>query len=92
MLAAQPAGQDVAFRAHGTLSLIGRKHSIEIAGTLAQPDAAALARLGPAGSILIVKATFSIAIKDTALASDAGDFDGDLIPIAVSLVLRHTGG
>jgi polyisoprenoid-binding protein YceI len=91
VLAAQPAGRDVAFRAHGTLSLIGRKHSIEIAGTLAQPDEAALARLGLTGSILIVKATFSIAIKETALAADAGDFDGDLIPIAVSLVLRHTG-
>ena len=92
VLAAQPAGRDVAFRAHGTLSLIGRKHSIEVAGTLAQPDEAALARLGLTGSILIVKATFSIAIKETALASNAGDFNGDRIPIAVSLVLRHTGG
>jgi polyisoprenoid-binding protein YceI len=93
VLAAQPEGRDgLAFRAHGTLSLIGRKHSIEIAGTLAQPDEAALARLGLTGSILIVKATFSISIKETALAADAGDFDGDLIPIAVSLVLRHTGG
>jgi polyisoprenoid-binding protein YceI len=91
VLAAQPAGRDaVAFSAHGTLSLIGRKHSIEIAGTLVQPDDAARARLGLTGSILLVKATFSIAIKETALAADAGDFDGDLIPIAVSLVLRHT--
>ena len=29
-------------------------------------------------------------IKETALAPDAGDFDGDRIPIHVSLVLRHT--
>jgi hypothetical protein len=39
-----------------------------------------------------VKAAFSIALKDTALASHAGSFDADVIPISVSLVLRHTGG
>ncbi len=93
VLAAQPAGTNgVAFRAHGTLSLIGRKHSIEIVGTLVRADAAALARLALTGSILLVKATFSISIKDTALAAHASAFDGDLIPISVSLVLRYTGG
>ena len=81
----------VDFRAHGTLSLIGRKQSIEIAGTLEQPDTA-LTRLGLTGSIMLVKATFSIAIKDTALAAKAGDFGGDSIPISVSLVMGHTGG
>jgi len=92
VLAAQPAGAGVAFSARGTLTLIGRTHSIAIAGTLERPDDAALARLGLTGSILLVKATFSIAIKDTALAANATAFDGDVIPIAVSLVLSHTGG
>jgi len=92
VLATQPAGDGVAFSARGTLTLIGRTHAIAIAGTLKPADAAALARLGLTGSILLVKATFSIAIRDTALAANAKDFDGDDIPISVSLVLRHTGG
>ncbi len=84
------APRTLAFRARGTLSLIGRLHAIELAGTVAQPDAAGLARLGLTGAILVVAATFSIRIADTALADDAGDFHGDRIPIAVSLVLRRT--
>jgi polyisoprenoid-binding protein YceI len=92
VLATQPTGVDgVAFTARGTLSLIGRTHSIAIAGTLKLADDAALARLGLTGAVLLVKATFSIAIKETALAANAKDFDGDVIPISVSLVLRHTG-
>ena len=93
LLAAQPAGAEgVLFTAHGTLSLVGRTHSITIAGTLKLADQAALERLHLTGTILLVKATFSIAIKETALASHAGSFDADIIPISVSLVLRHTGG
>lgn len=92
VLAAQPSGKGgVAFRAGGTLSLIGRTHAIEIAGTLEAADDAARARLGLTGSVLLVKATFSIAIHDTALAASAKAFDGDVIPIAVSLVLRRAG-
>ncbi len=92
VLATQPAGMDdVAFSARGTLSLIGRTHSIAIAGTLKRADDAALTRLGLTGPVLLVTATFSIAIQETALAADAKDFDGDVIPISVSLVLRHTG-
>jgi polyisoprenoid-binding protein YceI len=93
LLAAEPAGaQGVVFTAHGTLSLVGRTHSITIAGTLKLADQAALERLHLTGTILLVKATFSIAIKETALASHAGSFDADVIPISVSLVLRHTRG
>lgn len=75
------------------LSVMLLEFSTELAitGTLARPDDAALARLGLTGSILLVKATFSISIGDTALAANAMAFDGDVIPIAVSLVLRHTG-
>lgn len=79
----------VAFRARGTITLIGRTHEVEVVGTIARPDAAGLARLGLAGDVLIVSAHLSIPIKDTALASDAADFDGDQIPVHVSLLLRR---
>jgi len=93
LIAVSQAGpNNVGFRAHATLGLIGKTHSIEITGTLRKPDATAVARLGLSGEILLVKADFDVVIKETALASDAGDFDGSRIPIQVSLVLRHTGG
>jgi polyisoprenoid-binding protein YceI len=93
VLAASQSGPNtVAFRAHGTLGLIGKTHEIEITGTLKKPDAAALARLGLTGEILLVQADFAVVIKETALASDAKDFDGDRIPVHVSLVMRHTSG
>jgi hypothetical protein len=60
-----------------------------------KPDAAALERLhvtGPGGDVLLIQAEFPVLIKETALAKDAGDFDGDQIPIQVSLVMRHTSG
>jgi len=90
--ATQSGANTVAFRAQGTLGLIGKTHAIEITGTLKKPDAAALARLALSGEILLVQADFAIVIKETALASDASSFDGDRIPIHVSLVLRHTSG
>jgi polyisoprenoid-binding protein YceI len=92
LAASQNGPSTVAFRAHGTLGLIGKSHSIEITGTLKKPDAAALTRLALSGEILLVQADFEIAIKETALAGDAGDFDSDRIPIHVSLVMRHTSG
>jgi len=93
LIAASQAGANtVAFRAHGTLGLIGKTHSIEVSGTLKKPDAAALTRLGLSGEILLVQADFAVVIKETALASDAKTFDGDRIPIQVSLVMRHTSG
>jgi polyisoprenoid-binding protein YceI len=81
--------REVAFRAPGTVQLMGRTHEIEIIGTVAKPDAAALGRLGLVGDILLVQADFALAIKETALAKHAHDLDGDRIPIHVSLVLRH---
>jgi polyisoprenoid-binding protein YceI len=93
LIAATQSGPNtVTFRAHGTLGLIGKTHAVEITGTLKKPDAAALARLGVTGDVLLVQADFAVVIKETALASDAGDFDGDRIPVHVSLVMRHTSG
>jgi polyisoprenoid-binding protein YceI len=96
VIAANQAGAGaIRFRAHGTLGLIGKTHSIEVSGTMKKPDAAALERLhvaGPRGDVLLVQAEFRVVIKETALAKDAGDFDGEQIPIQVSLVMRHTSG
>lgn len=92
LAAGQQGANTVGFRVHGTLGLIGKTHSIEITGTLKRPDAAALQRLNLSGDVLLVQADFAVLIKDTALASDAKDFDGDRIPIHVSLVMRHTSG
>jgi polyisoprenoid-binding protein YceI len=88
--ASQSGSNTVAFRARATLGLIGKTHPVEITGTLRKPDPAALARLGISGEILLVQADLAVVIKETALASDAGDFDGDRIPIHVSLVMRRT--
>lgn len=69
---------------------MGRSHRVDVTGTLAKPDAAALARLGLAGDVLLVQADLALAIHETALAPDAGDFDGDRLPVHVSLVLRRS--
>jgi polyisoprenoid-binding protein YceI len=81
----------VRFRAPGTVHLMGKNHAVEITGSLQKPDVAALGRLGLAGEVLVVQADFALVIRETALAADAGDFDGDRIPIHASLVLRHAG-
>ncbi len=85
----QTSATEVAFRASGTAHLMNKAHAIEITGAMQQPDAAALQRLGLAGDVLVVQADFSLVIAETALAADAHDFDGDRLPIHVSLVLRR---
>ena len=84
----------LAIRVHGTVGLIGRTHEVEVTGSLKTLDAAALQHLGIAGGgdAMLFDGAFSLVIKDTALAPDAGDFDGAKIPVLVSLVLRHTSG
>lgn len=90
--AVRPNGpEEIAFRAPGTVSLMGRTHEVVIAGTLTKLAPAALARLGLSGDVLLVQADLALMIRETALAPDANDFDGDRIPIHVSLVLRHAG-
>jgi len=80
----------VAFRAPGAVSLLGKTQAVEITGTVAKLDPSALARLGLAGVILLVRADLTLPIRDTALAPHSGDFDSDTIPVHVSLLLRHT--
>jgi polyisoprenoid-binding protein YceI len=84
------APRELVFRAPAAVQLMGKTHAVSITGTLVQPDAAALARLGLAGDVLLVQGDFALAIRDTALAKNANDFDGDRISIHVSLVLRRT--
>jgi polyisoprenoid-binding protein YceI len=93
LVAAQQSNPNlVTYRATGKLDFVGKTHDIEVTGTISKPDDAAKARLNLQGTILLVQADLSLVIKETALAPDAGDFDGDRIPVHVSLVLRHTGG
>lgn len=89
LLAARPDAQGIVFSARGTLTLIGRTHPIAITGTARRADPQALERLHLTGTILLVNASFSIAIHDTALAAHADAFDTDVIPISISLVLAH---
>jgi len=89
--ARQETSDRLVFRARGTVDLIGKRHDVEVTGTLGKPDEAARARLGLEGDVMIVVASFALSIRDTALAPDAGDFDGDRLPLSVSLVVRHTG-
>ncbi len=81
---------EIAFRAPGAISLMGRTHAIEIVGTVTKLELAAVARLGLAGDVLLVQADFALPIRETALAKDASDFDGERIPVHLSLVMRHT--
>ena len=84
----QSGPTELAFRAPATVQLMGKPHRVDITGTIVKPDAAALARLGLAGDVLLVQADFALAIHETALAPKAGDLDGDRLPIHVSLVLE----
>lgn len=92
LAASQAAPNAVNFRAHGTVELVGKTHSVEVTGTMRKADAAALARLKLTGDILLVQADFAVLIKESAMAASAGDFGDDKFPIHVSLVMRHTGG
>jgi polyisoprenoid-binding protein YceI len=80
---------ELVFRAPAIVQLMGKTHAVDVTGSLVKPDAAALTRLGLSGDVLLVQADLALAIHETALAPDAGDFDGDRIPIHVSLVLRR---
>jgi polyisoprenoid-binding protein YceI len=89
----QPGGS-VAYSAQGTVELMGRRHPVAVAGTLRAPDAAGRRRLGFAAdeAIFLASAHLEIKIHESKLAPDAGDFDGDVIPIDVQLVLRRAAG
>ena len=85
--ATQTSPEEIAFEAAGVLLLMGGEHAASVVGTLKVADAAAQARLGVTGDVLILRAATSLLISQTALAVDKGSFDADLVPIQVTLVL-----
>jgi polyisoprenoid-binding protein YceI len=91
LLGAQQAEEGIAYRAAGTVELMGMRHPVTVTGLLQGYDAEGRRRLGfaPTDPVMRASAKFEIRIRDTKLAPDAGDFDGDIIPIEVSLVLRR---
>ncbi len=92
LLAARQDGPAlIAFRAAGELDFVGATLTLEITGTLRVLDEAARLRLqlDATTPALLAEADFAIPIGETALAPDAGDFDGDHIPVHVALLLAH---
>ncbi len=81
----------VAYSAEGTVNLMGLRHKVAATGTMRAPDPAARSRLGfqPGDAMFLATARFEVKISESKLAPDKGDFDGDIIPIDVSLVLRR---
>jgi polyisoprenoid-binding protein YceI len=78
----------VAFRARGTLDLIGRTHEVAVTGTVRALDAAAGERLDVDGAALLVRASFVLLLEQTAMGHD-GTFDSDEIPLGITLVMTH---
>jgi len=89
--AARPAGDAIELRANGAVGLAGRRHAVTITGSLRLLDDTARRRLAldPATPAMLLEADLSLPISETVLAADAGDFDGDLIPVHASLILVH---
>ena len=81
----------IAYSAEGTVHLMGLRHRVAATGTMRAPDPAARSRLGfqPGDAMFLATARFEVKISESKLAPDKGDFDGDIIPIDVSLVLRR---
>jgi hypothetical protein len=81
----------VAYRAEGTVELMGSRHPVAVTGLLVPTDEAGRRRLGfaPGDAVFRATAHFELEIRETKLAKDAGDFDGDVLPVDVSLVLRR---
>lgn len=89
--AARPDGDAIALRANGELGLAGKRHPVTVTGKLTLLDDAARRRLtlDPATPAMLLEADLQLAISETVLAPDAGDFDGDTIPVHASLILVH---
>jgi polyisoprenoid-binding protein YceI len=91
ILAAEPRGPGrVGFRAAGRMLVMGTPQVVDVTGELRLLDDAARARLGlGAEPAMIVEADTRLKISETPLAADAGDFDGNEIPVHGSFVLVH---
>jgi polyisoprenoid-binding protein YceI len=84
---------ELAFRAAGSVDVAGTSQDVEISGSLRLLDDAARARLGVAdGPAMLATADFPLLISASGIAFAASDFDGDEIPVHVSLILVHREG
>jgi polyisoprenoid-binding protein YceI len=94
LIGAGPIEGGVAYRAEGAVELMGRRHPVAVTGTLRALDDAGRQRQGFAAGDAVLRATaqFEIKISETKLAPDAADFDGNIIPIEVNLLLRREAG
>lgn len=84
-------GDHLAFRAAGSIALMGAVIPAEVIGKAKVPDAAARARLGLGSEpAFVVEAETEFSIKASPLKADADSFDVDRVPIHVVLVLAKT--
>lgn len=80
----------VTFAASGEAHLGDRVHAAKVLGTLRAVDDALLAKLELApGTYVLLQASLSINIRETIIGND-GTFDVDDVPIAVTLILKHS--
>lgn len=77
----------VEFWARGTIDMMGQKIPITVRGRARALDAGGRSRFQLNGPGLLITGDFSIALPDTPLAGDAGDFDTNDVPINATLVL-----
>lgn len=85
--ARQDRPDTVAFRAQGTISLLGRDVAVEVTGSVRAISPQAAARLSVRGqSALLVHADTALSLSATPLAGD-NSFDDDRVPIVVTLLL-----
>lgn len=85
--ARQDRPDHVAFRARGTMRLLGRDVPVEVTGAVKSLAPEAASRLGATGRpALIVTAETALSLAATPLAGD-NSFDDDRVPIIVTLLL-----
>mgnify|MGYP003631829321 FL=1 len=90
VVSTEKADAAVAFAAAGEVHLGGKVHGAEVLGTLRAVDAALREKLQlPPGIHVLLQASLSINIKETIIGND-GTFDVDDVPIAVTLILKHS--
>lgn len=87
--ARQDHPDEVAFRASGTISLLGRDVSVQVTGSVKAISPQAAARFSLRGhAALLVHAETAVSLSATPLAGD-NSFDEDRVPIVVALLVEH---
>lgn len=85
--ARQDRPDTIAFRAQGTIALLGRELPVEVTGSVRALSAEAASRLSVSGkAALLINAETALQLSQTPLAGD-NSFDEDRVPILVTLLL-----